>query len=86
MRSPNHRILPNFIGQSFPRRDDPTIAHFYSACMLMLLKPWRDLQNDLKETSQTWTESFHQFLQSATDRAKLIVSGIQYFHDCDTAA
>ncbi|KAM6490372.1 hypothetical protein JOM56_014136, partial [Amanita muscaria] len=78
--------MPNIVGQYFPRRDDETLYPFYCACMLMLLKPWRDLHHDLKMHEQSWEEAFEQFMNSATDCVKFILSGIQYFHDCDTAS
>ena len=86
LRTLGHRNLPNFIGRYFPRRDDPEIYNFYCASMLMLLKPWRNLQTDLKPLSQTWAEAFDGFLSSSTERTKFVLSGIQYFHDCESAA
>lgn len=38
--STTHNILPNFIGQYFPRKTDSAETDFYSASMLLLLKPW----------------------------------------------
>ncbi|KAM6492479.1 hypothetical protein JOM56_012203, partial [Amanita muscaria] len=78
--------LPNIVGCYFPRRDDPTIYQFYCACMLMLLKPWCDMQEDLKEPTQTWSKAFLLFTSAASERIKFILSGIQYFHECDSAA
>ena len=86
IRSRNHRNLPNFVSRYYPRCDDPQIHSFYCACMLMLLKPWRDLHLDLKSPTQSWTAAFDQYLSGAPERVKFVISGIQYFHDCDTAA
>lgn len=86
LRSRGHRNLPNFIGRYFPRRDDPKIYSFYCACMLVLLKPWRDLRTDLKTPTQTWSEAFDAFLHRAPSRTQFILSGIQYFHECESAA
>ncbi|KAJ6518282.1 hypothetical protein C8R47DRAFT_959864, partial [Mycena vitilis] len=61
VRSRGHNTLPNFIGNYFPRRDDPDNEEFYHACMLTLLKPWRDLETDLKPGSQSWKEAFDLF-------------------------
>src|ERR1700722_8779467 len=49
-----HNNLPNIIGRYFPRRDDPDTYQFYCASMLLLLKPWRNIETDLKSPSQTW--------------------------------
>lgn len=87
-RSEGHRNLPNIIGRYFPRRDDAQSYQFYCACMLMLLKPWRDIHFDLKEPSETWSSAFDKFLTLSpnSERLKFILSGIQYFHDCESAA
>jgi hypothetical protein len=86
LRSRGHRNLPNFVGRYFPRRDDPKIYPFYCACMLLLLKPWRDIQKDLKSQTQTWPEAFSTFIHQASRRTHFILSGIQYFHECESAA
>ena len=81
-----HRNLPNFVGWYFPQRDNPEIYLFYCVCMLVLLKPWHNLQHDLKSPEQTWPAAFEQFLGHANEWIKFILSGIQYFHDCEAAA
>lgn len=40
----------------------------------------------MKTPEQTWQAAFKQFLGHANERIKFILSGIQYFHDCETAA
>jgi hypothetical protein len=55
----------------------------------MLLKPWRNIVIDLKNTEQTWKEAFDVFVNepsSQRKRVKDILSGIQYFHDCESSA
>ena len=86
IRSPRHRNLPNFLGKWFPRNDDPEIYEFYCACMLVLLKPWRDLTADLKSHTETWTSAFKEFRTSASLKVQRMLSGIQYFHECESAA
>ncbi|KAJ7331384.1 hypothetical protein DFH08DRAFT_649678, partial [Mycena albidolilacea] len=78
--------LPNFIGSPFPRRDDPEIHDFYCAAMLVLLKPWRDLQADLKDPGESWIQAFDTFAETANERVRDILAGIQYFHSCRSAA
>ena len=85
IRSPGHRNLPNFLGKWFPRNDDKEIYDFYCASMLTLLKPWRSLATDLKLSDETWTAAFETFLSSATPKARRALSGIQYFHECESA-
>ncbi|KAK6977806.1 hypothetical protein R3P38DRAFT_2581092, partial [Favolaschia claudopus] len=55
VRSRGHNNLLNFIGKYFPRRDDPDNQEFYFACMLVLLKPWRNLRTDLRTVDQSWS-------------------------------
>ncbi|PPQ74787.1 hypothetical protein CVT24_003726 [Panaeolus cyanescens] len=86
IRSKGHNHLPNFIGQQFAQSDDPDTYDFYCASMLMLLKPWRDLQSDLKRRDQTWIEAFREFLENASKETKAIISGIKFLSDCETAA
>ena len=85
-RREDHNMLPNFVGPPFPRNDDKDSRELYSACMLMLLKPWRYLEVDLKEVNETWHEAFDKFINSAPDDVRNIVSNIQYFHQCEAAA
>jgi len=84
--SKRHNTLPNFIGQYFPCSDDEDQQSFYHASMLTLLKPWRNLQTDLKHPSQTWEEAFSAFCAVASPRDLRIISNIQYFHKCEDGA
>ena len=86
IRAQGHRNLPNFLGRWLPRNDDEKTYDFYCACMLMLLKPWRDLQTDLKSSSESWVAAFESFCTSAAPRVQQTLSGIQYFHECESAA
>lgn len=86
IRAQGHRNLPNFLGRWLPRNDDEKTYDFYCACMLMLLKPWRDLRTDLKSSSESWAMAFETFRASATPRVQRALSGIQYFHECESAA
>ena len=86
LRSRGHNQLPNFIGRYFPRADDPDSREFYCACMLLLLKPWRDVRFNLKAPSQSWTTAFDMFVSRAPQKVKDIISGIQYFYESRTTA
>ena len=86
LRPHGHRNLPNFIGRWFPRSDDEETRSFYCASMLALLKPWRDLGKDLKTPEQLWEVAFDDFLKDASWKQKHVVSGLQYFHECASAA
>lgn len=86
VRAQGHRNLPNFLGRWLPRNDDEKTYDFYCASMLMLLKPWRDLRTDLKLPSESWAGAFESFRASAGPKVKRALSGIQYFHECESAA
>ena len=85
-RSRGHNQLPNFIGRFFPWSDDSDITDFYCACMLLLLKPWRNPAVDLKSPEETWSEAFSQFLSLASKKSKDINASIQYFYESRAAA
>lgn len=86
MRADGHRSLVNVIGRWFVRNDDPEVYDNYCASMLMLLKPWRNLRSDLKREDQTWQDAFSDFMATASEDDKYVVSGAQYFHECALAA
>ena len=54
--------------------------------MMMLLKPWRNVKTDLKESSQSWEDAFQEFLDGAPAKITSILSGIQYYHQCRWSA
>lgn len=54
--------------------------------MLVLLKPWRNIATDLKSNTGTWASSFNEFRVSAPPKVHRMLSGIQYFHKCESAA
>jgi len=54
--------------------------------MLALLKPWRNVSKDLKHPDQTWERAFDDFLEGAAWKEKRVISGLQYFHECASAA
>ncbi|THH04463.1 hypothetical protein EW146_g10168 [Bondarzewia mesenterica] len=87
LRSIGHNTLPNLIGfHLIPRSDDSEKHAYYSACMLILLKPWRKLEQDLKTSNETWEAAFNQFVMNACAATKRRMEGFQYFHECASAA
>lgn len=81
MRSEGHKMLPNFVGQWFPRKDDPDQVELYTASMLVLLQPWSKLQ-ELKSERESFTEALARFNHVATPRALYILDNIQYHYKC----
>ena len=86
IRSKNHNVLPNFIGSYFPRRDVDDIHSFYCTSMLLLLKPWRNIKQDLKSSDQNWSQALDDLIATNPTHYKRILSNIHYFHECESAA
>lgn len=86
VRSRGHRNIPNVIGKWFPRSNDDESRAYYSASMLMLLKPWRRIDRDLKPVGVSWADAFAQFRQGADREVLAVIGGIQYFHECSLVA
>ena len=86
-RAKGHETLPRFVGRWFPRNNDGKTQELYFASMLLLLSPWRSLQ-DLKDPMETFAESFERFTSTITHNSKIpqILENIQYYHDCYDAA
>jgi hypothetical protein len=80
-----HNNLPNFIGPRFPRQADPDQADLHAASALTLLKPWRTLA-DLKEYGQPWIDALDIFLSNADQRTRNIISSMDHYHACKSAA
>ncbi len=85
-RANGHRNIVNIVGRWFPRDDDPEVRNLYCASMLMLLKPWRVLTQDLKAREETWDAAFLSFMESASEAIRYTVDGVRYFHQCALAA
>ncbi|RDB26275.1 ATP-dependent DNA helicase pfh1 [Hypsizygus marmoreus] len=84
VRSTGHEMVPEIIGKWFPRGDDPATADFFSACMLLLLSPWRSL-NDLAGEGESFTNKRRRVLDDDVEAAR-IMDNIQYYYDCSDAA
>lgn len=53
---------------------------------MLLLKPWRNSETDLKSPSQSWKEAYESSISAASAQGINIVEGIQFFHSCKHAA
>ena len=84
-RSEHHNYLPNVIGHWFPRRDREDEEELYYATILALLRPWRDL-GELKDDGRSWKEAGLLFLETATQRQRDIIAGMQFYYDSKSAA
>ncbi|THH14508.1 hypothetical protein EW146_g5828 [Bondarzewia mesenterica] len=87
VRTSGHNTLANFIGfHLIPRSDDGETHAYYCACMLVLLKPWRNIHRDLRAESETWAEALETFLNNADNQIRKRIEGFQYYHECAVAA
>ncbi|KAG9075419.1 hypothetical protein FRC06_010097, partial [Ceratobasidium sp. 370] len=84
-RAARHNMLPKIVGPYLPQSDHPSTYQFHCVSMLVLLKPWRNIQ-DLLPAGQTWASAFASFMSSATSRQRNIISGAQYYYQCRDAA
>jgi hypothetical protein len=80
-----HKNLLEIVGKYFPRSDIPETYNHYCACMLALLKPWRQL-SDLKQSNDSWVQTFDIFKSNASERTLKILSNMQYYYDTKDAA
>ncbi|KAG1748993.1 uncharacterized protein EDB91DRAFT_1047353, partial [Suillus paluster] len=69
------------MGPKMPRRDQEPMYPKYCRLMLILFKPWRSI-SDLKQTMQSWTESFESFKHTCNDKVIAILNNMQILHEC----
>ena len=80
LRHPHHRPIPNPIGPSFPRRDNPDSREKYCRLMLILLKPWNTPQ-DLILEHENFEAEFQFFIQG-NEKWKPLLDNMQLLHEC----
>lgn len=80
-RTAGHEILPRVAGAWFPRNDRESDRDMHMACMLAILKPWREL-SDLKGVNETFDESYNRMLSSLDQKHTNFIKNAQYFYEC----
>ena len=85
VRQPGHETLPRFVGRWFCRSDDDFEKDLYRASILLLLKPWRKLQ-ELKDGMETFEEAFKWFMLHTDEKCKRVVANIDYYYECSDGA
>jgi hypothetical protein len=53
--------------------------------MLMLLKPWKDL-NDLKSDVNTFENAYDLFYMQANEKSHRVIANVQYYFECSDGA
>ncbi|KAJ3559330.1 hypothetical protein NM688_g415 [Phlebia brevispora] len=84
VRHTNHNHLPNFTGRFIPRSDDADQKELYSASILMLMCPWRNIR-ELKTNGGSWAQSLSDFMSVAPRPIHAIVDNLQHFYSCSDA-
>jgi len=79
--SKGHETLPRFVGKWFSRSDTESEKDMHRASMLMLLKPWRNLQ-ELKGNMETFEDAYNCFMAQADKKIHQVVANIQYYYEC----
>ncbi|KIJ31362.1 hypothetical protein M422DRAFT_267035 [Sphaerobolus stellatus SS14] len=85
LHRPEAEFIPDFLGGWLPRNDEPETYNYYCACVMMLLKPWRKLEN-LKVSFPTWQEAFDAFLSSSLQQIRNILDNFQHRYACAYSA
>lgn len=80
-RTQGHETLPRISGSWFPRNDTDGDKEMHMGCMLVLLKPWREL-TDIEETDESFETSYRIMTQSLITEHKNFIKNAQYFHEC----
>ena len=84
-RLQEHETLPRIIGKWFSRSDNVHERELFMASMLLLLKPWRDIQN-LKGAAETFENAYSKLLSQSDDKVKRVVANVQYYFECSDGA
>ncbi|EAU82018.2 ATP-dependent DNA helicase PIF1 [Coprinopsis cinerea okayama7 len=79
VRSRGHETLPRFVGRWPPPNDEPAKRPLYTASMLLLFRPWRDVDG-LVGGYDSLEEAFQSFLASCSERDRTVMENIQFYH------
>ncbi|KAF5341970.1 hypothetical protein D9611_001217 [Ephemerocybe angulata] len=84
VRLPTQRYVPVPIGPAIPRRDsaEPKDHERYSRLMLILFKPWQDLDDLRESSSQPWAEALSDFRQHCSPANLSRMDNMQVLHEC----
>jgi len=77
----HHNNLPNFIGSQFLCFNNPNAHELYCILMLMLLKPWRKVEKDLRDDAETWSQAFTNFKSLSSKEVLDTLAGIEYLQE-----
>nr|GAT42479.1 predicted protein [Mycena chlorophos] len=84
VRSSKQETALHIIGRWLPNRNDQNQEN-YSAQILVLLKPWRNL-SDIKNTFDSFLAAREHFESQCDSRVTRIMENVQYFHECSESA
>ncbi|KAG1799397.1 uncharacterized protein HD556DRAFT_1231578 [Suillus plorans] len=69
------------MGPKISHRDQESVYPRYCCLMLILFKPWRSV-SDLKQATQSWTESFETFRRTCNENIVFILNNMQLLYEC----
>ena len=84
-RQNTHESIVQFIGRWLPNRNKLEDREKYSAAMLLLFRPWRNL-SDIKRPGDTFIQTFLQVAATWPDAKLDLLDNIQYYHESVSAA
>ncbi len=84
-RSQGHETLPRIVGKWFCRSDNELERDLFKGSMLMLLKPWRKL-NELKIPTESFEDAYKTFISQANEKTHRVVANVQYYYECSDGA
>ncbi|KAL0563379.1 hypothetical protein V5O48_018689, partial [Marasmius crinis-equi] len=80
VRKPTDRYVPVPIG-TLPRRDRLETVEKHARLMLILFKPWRQVQ-DLRRSFNSWSAAYHDFLENnCSQRFVRYIDNMQILHE-----
>ncbi|KAF7310088.1 ATP-dependent DNA helicase [Mycena indigotica] len=84
IRGPKQETALHIVGRWLPSRADSQ-QEYYSAQLLLLLKPWRKL-SDLHNGHDCFVDARVAFEGSAPAEIHRLITNIEYYHECSSSA
>lgn len=85
LRMRKTRKTPVLLGSAFPNPNrSPELKEEWAADMLLLFKPWRS-PLDLKESGQTWTDTYNIYESQFDGGTKKIIQNMTVLSECSEA-
>ncbi|KAF8996886.1 hypothetical protein BDQ17DRAFT_1249157, partial [Cyathus striatus] len=73
--------VPVPCGPGIPRRDREQSKIRHARLMLILFKPWRNVE-DLRNTNMSWLDSYESFYSTCSQQVWHCIDNMQILHEC----